>query len=130
MEDDKLKSLFNDFNPELSSDIMFMHRLQKSLNAAEIVKRHSDKVRARSKKAVLIAVVVGFIVGFMFSLSLPYLAHAVADWQLRLPDSSFMSPVVDNLMVIAWGVIGATSVFAALNTYEVSIALLTKKGSE
>ena len=41
-----------------------------------------------------------------------------------------MSPVVDNLMVIAWGVIGATSVFAALNTYEVSIALLTKKGSE
>lgn len=103
MEDDKLKSLFNDFNPELSSDVMFMHRLQKSLNAAEIVKRHSDKVRARSKKAVLIAVVVGFIVGFMFSLSLPYLAHAVADWQLRLPDSSFMSPVVDNLMVIAWG---------------------------
>lgn len=42
MEDDKLKSLFNDFNPELSSDVMFMHRLQKSLNAAEIVKRHSD----------------------------------------------------------------------------------------
>ena len=34
------------------------------------------------------------------------------------------------LQLIAWGVIGATSVFAALNTYEVSIALLTKKGSE
>ncbi|WP_438588996.1 hypothetical protein [Duncaniella dubosii] len=92
--------------------------------------RQSEGKDKNSKKAVLIAVVVGFIVGFMFSLSLPYLAHAVADWQLRLPDSSFMSPVVDNLMVIAWGVIGATSVFAALNTYEVSIALLTKKGSE
>ena len=49
---------------------------------------------------------------------------------LRGATHSNMSPVVDNLMVIAWGVIGATSVFAALNTYEVSIALLTKKGSE
>lgn len=130
MEDDKLKSLFSDFKPELSSDDLFMDRLQWSLNSVEIVRRHTAEARARSKKAVAIAAFVGFIVGFLFSLSLPYLSNVVANRQLTLPDLSVLSILADNFMTVAWVVIGATSVFVALNTYEISLSLLTKEDSE
>lgn len=124
MEDDKFKSLFSNFDPELSSDTQFMGRLERNLNSVEIIKQHIAESRSRNKKAVTIGVVVGFIVGFLFSLSLPYLNSAVSDWRLSLPDASVMKTFADNFTIIAWAVIGSTSVFAALNTYEISLSML------
>lgn len=129
MEDDKLKSLFSNFEPELSSDFQFLNKLQRNLNSVEIIKRHAAEVRSRNKKAVAIAAVVGFIVGFLFSLSLPYLSNAVSDWQLTLPDESMINTFANNFTIIAWLVIGSTSVLAAINTYEVSVSLLKPKES-
>ncbi len=129
MEDDKLKSLFSNFEPELSSDFQFLNKLQRNLNSVEIIKRHAAEVRSHNKKAVAIAAVVGFIVGFLFSLSLPYLSNAVSDWQLTLPDESMINTFANNFTIIAWLVIGSTSVLAAINTYEVSVSLLKPKES-
>ncbi len=129
MEDDKLKSLFSNFEPELSSDFQFLNKLQRNLNSVEIIKRHAAEVRSRNKKAVAIAAFVGFIVGFLFSLSLPYLSNAVSDWQLTLPDESMINTFANNFTMIVWLVIGSTSVLAAINTYEVSISLLKPKES-
>lgn len=125
MEDEKIRSLFTDFEPELSSDFMFMNKLQQSLDSVEIVRQHTAELRSRNKKAVAIAAAVGFIVGFLFSLSLPYLYNAFTKWELTLPDTSLMHTVADYFTIIAWSIIGATSVFAALNTYEVSLSLLS-----
>lgn len=127
MEDDKFKSLFSNFEPELSSDSLFMNKLQRNLNSVELIKQHTAEVRSRSRKAVAIAAIVGFIVGFLFSLSLPYLTDAVSNWQLTLPSESVMNVFANNFTIIAWLVIGGTSVFAALNSYEVSISLLKPK---
>ena len=127
MEDDKLKSLFSKFEPELSSDFLFMNKLQRNLNSVELIKQHTAEVRSRSRKAVAIAAIVGFIVGFLFSLSLPYLTDAVSNWQLTLPSESVMNVFANNFTIIAWLVIGGTSVFAALNSYEVSLSLLRPK---
>lgn len=127
MEDDKLKSLFSNFEPELSSDFLFMNKLQRNLNSVELIKQHTAEVRSRSRKAVAIAAIVGFIVGFLFSLSLPYLTDAVSNWQLTLPSESVMNVFANNFTIIAWLVIGGTSVFAALNSYEVSLSLLRTK---
>lgn len=127
MEDDKLKSLFSNFEPELSSDFLFMNKLQRNLNSVELIKQHTVEVRSRSRKAVAIAAVVGFIVGFLFSLSLPYLSEAVSNWQLTLPSESVMNVFANNFTIIAWLVIGGTSVFAALNSYELSLSLLKPK---
>lgn len=129
MEDDKLKSLFANFEPELSSDFRFMNKLQRNLNSVEMIKQHNAEVRARSKKAVAIAALVGFIVGFLFSLSLPYLSHAVSNWQLTLPSESMLNTFANNFTTIAWLVIGGTSVIAALNSYEISLSLLKPKES-
>lgn len=127
MEDDKLKSLFENFEPELSSDFQFVNKLQQNLNSVEIIKRHTAEVRARNRKAVAIAAIVGFIVGFLFSLSLPYMSEAVSNWQLTLPRESMLNTFADNFTTIAWLIIGGTSVLAALNTYEVSLSLLKPK---
>lgn len=128
MEDDKFKSLFSDFKPELSDDFRFMKKLEQSLDSVEIIKQHTAEVRTRSKKAVVIAAFVGFVVGFLFSLSLPYLSNVVANWQVTLPADSLMNAFADNFMTIAWIVIGATSVFIALNAYDLSLSLLKQKG--
>lgn len=127
MEDDKLKSLFSNFEPELSSDFLFMNKLQRNLNSVELIKQHTVEVRSRSRKAVAIAAIVGFMVGFLFSLSLPYLSEAVSNWQLTLPSESVMNVFANNFTIIAWIVIGGTSVFAALNSYELSLSLLKPK---
>ena len=127
MEDDKLKSLFSNFEPELSSDFLFMNKLQRNLNSVELIKQHTVEVRSRSRKAVAIAAIVGFIVGFLFSLSLPDLSEAVSNWQLTLPSESVMNIFANNFTIIAWLVIGGTSVFAALNSYELSLSLLKPK---
>lgn len=127
MEDDKLKSLFSNFEPELSSDFLFMNKLKRNLNSVELIKQHTVEVRSRSRKAVAIAAIVGFIVGFLFSMSLPYLSEAVSNWQLTLPSESVMNVFANNFTIIAWLVIGGTSVFAALNSYELSLSLLKPK---
>lgn len=129
MEEKEIKSLFANFEPELSSDSRFMNKLQRNLNSVEIIKRHAAEVRSRNKKAVAIATVVGFIVGFLFSLSLPYIMLAISDWQLTLPHESILNSFADNFPIIAWCVVGATSVLAALNTYELSLSLLKPKDS-
>ena len=127
MEDDKLKSLFSNFEPELSSDFLFMNKLKRNLNSVELIQQHTVEVRSRSRKAVAIAAIVGFIVGFLFSLSLPYLSEAISNWQLTLPSESVMNVFANNFTIIAWIVIGGTSVFAALNSYELSLSLLKPK---
>ncbi|WP_303642116.1 hypothetical protein, partial [uncultured Duncaniella sp.] len=105
----------------------FMNKLQRNLNSVELIKQHTAEVRSRSRKAVAIAAIVGFIVGFLFSLSLPYLTDAISNWQLTLPSESVMNVFANNFTIIAWLVIGGTSVFAALNSYEVSLSLLRPK---
>lgn len=118
MEDDKLKALFADFQPELSSDSLFMNRLERNMESVEIVKRRMEEMRARNRRAVAVAAIVGFVVGFLFSLTLPYLSDLVAGWQVTLPQESVMSVVADWFAVISWGVIGCTAVIAAINTYD------------
>lgn len=127
MEDDKLKSLFSNFEPDLSSDFQFINKLQKSLNSVEIIREHAAEVRSRSKKAIVIAAVVGFLVGFLFSMALPYLSDAVSNWQLTLPRESVLNSFANNFTTFAWLIIGGTSVLAALNSYEISLSLLKQK---
>lgn len=119
--------MLTNFEPELSSDFQFMSKLERSLNSVEILKQHAAEVRSRNKKAVVLAAVLGFIVGMLFSLSLPYLSSAVAEWQLSLPGDSMLNALADNFRIISWIAIGGTSVLTALNTYEVSLSLLKPK---
>lgn len=124
MEDDKLRQLFDNFDPELTSGVQFFNKLERKLNSVEIIVKHNTEVRARNKKAVVIAACVGFIVGFLFSLALPYLNEAVANWKMTLPVDSIMHLFADNFTIIAWSIIGLVSVISSLNAFDLSRTLL------
>ncbi|MDE6272632.1 MAG: hypothetical protein K2M31_06460 [Muribaculaceae bacterium] len=127
MNDDKLKSLFADFEPQLSPDSQFIDRLERSLNSVEIIRQHAAGVRKRNRVAVGIATFSGFIIGVLFSLMLPYLSNAVAEWQLTLSNESLMHAFADQFSIIAWSVVGASSVITALNAYEISLQFLAPR---
>lgn len=127
MEDDKLKALFAGFEPELTSGMDFVERLERNLHSVEIVRQRSAELRARSRKAVGIAAVAGFVVGILFSLVMPYLVANVAEWQLSLAPSTFLYAVADHFTVVAWTLACGLALAAALNAYDLSLALLKPK---
>lgn len=128
MEDEKIKSLFSDYDPELSSDFSFMSKLERNLDSVEIIRKHTSEVRSRYRKALAFAAVAGFIVGYLFSLTLPYLNKAIANWKLTLANDSIYITIADNFSILlSWIIIAGASVFAALNTYELSLSLLKTK---
>lgn len=129
MDDDKLKDLFRVFEPELTSDLQFMNRLERNLDTVELVKRHNEVVRARSRKAVAVAALVGFLVGMLFSAALPYIGAAMQSVRESLPADSMMGIIAGNYLLVAWCVIGATSVLTALNAYDISFSLMARKES-
>ena len=126
MEDDKLKEIFSNFEPGLSSDLSFMARLQHNLDAVEIIKRHNAAQRAQNRRAVAIAAIVGFVVGVLFSLSLPYLCAIMASITASLPSESVLKTIANHYSVLGCFIIGATSVLMAKNTYDISLALQQK----
>ena len=127
MEDDKLKNLFAGFQPPLSSDREFMRSLERRLEAVEMVREHLAAERSRNRKAVVIAAMVGFVAGFLFSLALPYLSAMVADWKLSLPSASPLNMVADNFQILAWLAIVMASTLFAVNAFELSTFLLKSK---
>ena len=66
MEEERLKDIFNDYDPELSSSRNFIERLERNLNAVELIQKENAKATRRNKAAVLIASIAGFITGFIF----------------------------------------------------------------
>lgn len=80
MEEDKdLRKIFNDFNPQLSSDRLFMVRLECKLKAMDAVKMQLEKSQRNHKRAIRITAVTGFIFGVVAALSYPMLYAFIAD---------------------------------------------------
>lgn len=127
MEDDKLKDLFVNFKPELSSDFSFLTKLKNNLEQVELIKQHNEEIAARRKKAVAIAACAGFVVGFLFSLALPYLGNAMENIQVSLPTGIFLKMIMDNYLIAAWLIIGAATVLISLNVYDISMSLMQRQ---
>lgn len=119
MEEDKLKDIFEGFNPELTSDSLFMSRLRRGMEAVEIVRERQTELRCRGRRAVVVAAITGFAVGILLSLMLPWLGDFVSRLSFNLPGGE---PVSLNWSVIGWGIIGLASVLTSLNAYTISLA--------
>ncbi len=125
MENDELKSLFDDFQPRLPSEADFMSRLTSNLDAVEMVRSHNVSGN-RAHRPALYAAIAGFVVGILFSLAIP----AISSWihSLRLPEFQlFYLDAPDLLLTAVWIVIGSVSLVTALNTYEISVRLMERR---
>lgn len=124
MEDDKLKKLFSDFEPDISSDFQFMTKLQRNMNAVEIVRQHTSAQRKRCRTAVLIAAVSGFISGVILTLLFSLIEDWITTIQISITHLS-ISPISIDSRLIAYIVMAAVSVITALNAYEIAMARLS-----
>lgn len=127
MDDENLKNMFNRYDPELSSDSLFMDKLRRNLNSVEIIRQENAKARSRNKRAVAIAASVGFVVGVLFSLALPYVGDAVNGIMNMLPQGAISYLLAENYQLISWVIIGAVSVTISLNTYDLALSLMRKQ---
>lgn len=123
MDNDNLKELFGNFNPDLSSGSDFIARLQQRMDTIEMVRQYNAELRRRNRIAVMIAALAGFIMGVVLTLLMPLIGDWIATFRLSLPGHAFNI----DLHYIAWVLLAAVSMFTALNTYEIALARLAPK---
>lgn len=123
MEEDKIKELFTNFDPQLSSSFEFMSILKKNLAGVEIVKAQYAKFEKRNKLAVIIAAVSGFAIGVVFTLLFQSIGTLSGELSVVLPNLNIQD-FVDNYRFIPWIVTGITCVITSLNAYEIALAKL------
>ncbi|MDE7463344.1 MAG: hypothetical protein K2M88_09315 [Muribaculaceae bacterium] len=124
MEEDKLKDIFNKFEPELSPDYLFMNRLRGSLESVEMIKERHQAMKRKSRRAVVIAAIAGFIVGMLFSFALPYIGDSVRALAHSYPKMDLIQGIAENYQLICWIVIAALSVYASVNVYDIAFSLM------
>lgn len=126
MEDNKIKELFRDFQPELSSTSQFIMKLQKSMEAVEIVKQYNVSLRRRNRLAVVVAGASGFIAGVILTLLFPMIYGWVSSFGSLLPAGQIDSLIIDYGFVV-WLIIGGVCVMTALSAYDIALAKLSPK---
>ena len=124
MEDEKIKELFSNFQPRLSSSASFMARLQKNMEMVEILRQYNITLRRRNRLAVVIAAVCGFAFGVIAMLLLTPLASLITEVSLSLPYLHISSISIDT-GIIAWILIATVSIVSALHAYDLAISRLT-----
>jgi hypothetical protein len=126
MEDDKLRNLFNDFQPELSSSSQFMAKLQKNMEMVEILKQHDIALKKRNKLAVVIAAVSGFVMGVILTLLFPLIGDRVSTFSVSL---MHITNLTIDYSFVAWIVMTGACIITALNAYEIALAKLAPKAT-
>jgi hypothetical protein len=128
MEDEKLKELFTDFQPEMSSSLQFMAKLQKNMERVEILKQHNLAIKKRNKLAVCIAAAIGFLTGVILTLLFPLIGSWVSTFSISLPHLHISSLTIDYSFV-GWIIMAATCIITAINAYEIALVKLTPQDS-
>ncbi|MCM1028595.1 MAG: hypothetical protein NC342_03475 [Pseudoflavonifractor sp.] len=128
MEDDvKIRQLFADFNPPMTSGDRFMERLRGSIDAVEEVRQQAAAIRRRSRIAVSVAAVTGFITGVLLTLLMPLLGDMVTSVDLSRPIFHVSRLSIDWHM-LAWLASAAVSVVMAINAYDITMSRLAPAG--
>ncbi len=126
MDDEKIKDIFRDFKPELSSDFQFMSRLEQNLNAVEIARQQNSDLRRQCRRAVVLASICGIVAGLILGLFMPVATDWISTARISVPFISINSIRIDYTL-IAWILSAGVSVIVALNAYEIAMARAKQK---
>jgi hypothetical protein len=101
-----------------------MTKLQKNMEMVEILKQHDIALKKRNKLAVVIAAVIGFVMGVILTLLFPLIGDRVSTFSVSLMHISNMT--IDYSFV-GWIVMAGACIITALNAYEIALAKLAPK---
>lgn len=124
MDENEFSDLFASYNPELSSDKLFMLRLQTNLRAVSLVKEQVHVMRRKNRLAVIVAAITGFLCGILFAIYYP--AFFTLLKSLFAASTVTAKIFADYGNVAAWGIICCVTGIAAYSAYDIAL-LATKK---
>lgn len=124
MEDDKLKDIFRNFQPELSSDNKFLDRLQKNMEVLGIVKRDASAARRRNVISLAVAALSGFVAGVIVTLLFPLISSRITETSFSIPLPG-ITEIILNQQITGWILAAILSTFIAFNAYELTNAHLS-----
>lgn len=120
MEDNQIKDLFSNFDPELSSGPLFISRLRHRLDAVELVRERIAAERRRSRRAILIAAISGIVAGMLMTLMFP----VICSWLISLAHKIPCIHLRDAAgQIITLMLATAISVTIAVNAYDITLSL-------
>lgn len=114
IEDKGIGTLFADYRPDLTSDFVFMQRLERNLDAVEIVRERNEATRRRGRRALVAAALAGFVVGALLTLAVPYMTKAVND---LLSSTVLESLPARTGYLASWLIAAAATMFASVTTF-------------
>lgn len=124
MDEDKLYDLFAGYKPDLSSDRLFMSRLQQNLEAVELVKERLEKSRSKNRIAILVAAITGFIAGVLSVLCYPALESTLAS---AVSASDKAAPVISVCVgMLPWVIIALTVIAMSYAAYDITLSVAKK----
>lgn len=124
MDENEFSDLFASYNTELSSDKLFMLRLQANLRAVSLVKEQVHVMRRKNRLAVIVAAITGFLCGILFAIYYP--AFFTLLKSLFAASTVTAKIFADYGNVAAWGIICCVTGIAAYSAYDIAL-LATKK---
>lgn len=126
-DDAAIRDLFAAFNPPLSSDSRFMDSLGRKLETLDSVRAETALQKRRSRRALAIAAMAGFIAGFICALLLPYVTAAIGSLATHLLPTALPGTLSSNISVwistLSWLTAGLISVFIALSAYDLTLSI-------
>ncbi len=125
-EDDKIRQLFREYNPEIKSDYQFIAHLKDKLDKVEIVKQHNEARYNANRRALGVAVLAGFVLGVIMTLLFPVLCSMLKSFEfpIHIP---FSNELLINGRMIMLIIMCAATCLISLNVYEIALSRLKSK---
>lgn len=117
MEDEKIKELFSRFEPEVSSEFEFMKRVERNLEAVEIVKQHNRAMMRQSRRAVVVAALCGFAAGVVMMMILPVIIARISALAINLPGD-----IAVDYNIVVWTLTAGVCALSSLGAYEIAMS--------
>lgn len=121
MEDDKIKTLFDNYRPDLPSDSLFMASLARRMNAVEIVREHQEAMKRRNRRAGVLAAAAGFAAGALCSWLVEPASAWIATFSISLPHIQ-AAGVTADLSSLMWATVAAVSAATSMSVYRLAAA--------
>ncbi|MCM1052018.1 MAG: hypothetical protein NC349_08655 [Paenibacillus sp.] len=123
-QDDNIKKLFEDFNPELSSRLDFIVRLERNLDAVEMVKQRNSASHRAGRRIAVMAGLAGVAVGLILAMVMPYVMPVLAK---MIGAYDIDAAVVNDMVTVGiYCVVGLISILVSVSTYDIALAVKTR----
>ena len=127
MEEDNIKKLFDDFNPDLSPDNLFMDRVIRSIEGIDAVKSQIEIYKRRNRLWVLLSGCVGFLSGVIMTLLYPLLSEIFISFSLKIPYLSVGPEETGSIITLILS--AGVTVFSIFGTYNILTSFTTFKNN-